>query len=214
MKTTHMIGAAVLIGSALIAGATAVVNDQGGTSNVPAEIPAEPQREPVSVVYAQRFEVAEPYRHMWRSDRPQVSTGWLLVLSASPDLITPRQVREPVLYVGSQTADRVNSGDQSGKLVVLVPGDFLLEDARIFFGQPALPEETGMLQIDVAVERAIAAGVVPPSADHLATVTDANAFRAPTEYELRLRAIELVEKYSPQERDLITGWRAPRVDRR
>ncbi len=208
MKTTHFFASTVLLGSALITGAT----DLPGQDKLPPRIPAEPHDQPVRVIRAQRFEVARPFAHVWRVDRPMVKSGWLLVLSVPPELVHPRQAHEPVLYVGAQTANRVNPHPyESGKMVVIVPGDFLLEDSPIFFGAPALPEEVGPSHIDKEVARARDAGVRPPSVDNLATVVVAEVLRVATEYDLRQRAIDLVEKYSPQEKDLIAGERVPLV---
>ena len=50
-------------------------------------------------------------------------------------------------------------------------------------------------------------------APDVATIAKATAPRREfaNDYELRLRAIELVEKFSPQEQDLIRGARVPLV---
>ena len=108
-------------------------------------------------------------------------------------------------------AKRVGRYFTENQLVVLVPGDFPLDEARVFFGSPELPERVRRPQIDLEVARARDAGVTPPSRDHVTAVVDAATFHAATEYELRQRAVDLVERYSPQERDLISGWRVPRV---
>jgi hypothetical protein len=213
MKTMHWIGATALLGSVVIAGVTALMNSQGQQRDgqLPPAIPAEPHKQPVGVVYAQRFEVREPFTHYYRADKPQVKSGWLLVLSASPDLLYRRETYEPVLYVGAQTAERVNTGYESGRLVAIVPGDFLLEDAPIFFGSPSLPEATGGMDIDRELKLARDAGVRPPTADHLATVVKADVLRVQGSYELRMKAVDLVAQFSPQEKDFIAGERVPRV---
>jgi hypothetical protein len=138
-----------------------------------------------------------------------VTDGWLLVLSTDPSLLKPRQVKEPVLYVGAQTAERVNAG-LSGKIVVLVPGDFALGAAPIFLGDAALPEELRQVDIDAQLAAAVAAGAIATPADTITKVTAA-ARTFETDFELRQRAIDLVEIHSPQEKDLIAGWRLPRV---
>ena len=45
-----------------------------------------------------------------------------------------------MLFVGTQTARRVNPHPVSGHVVAIVPGDFALEEAPIYFGTPQLPE--------------------------------------------------------------------------
>ena len=57
MKTMHWIGATALLGSVVIAGATALISSQGQQRDdqQPPAIPAEPHKQPVGVLYAQRF---------------------------------------------------------------------------------------------------------------------------------------------------------------
>lgn len=163
------------------------------------------------LVQAERFAVQQPFAHLWRADAQQVRSGWLLVLDG--DIAPVRQNLEPVLYVGNQTAERINAAPDGGKLVVLVPGDFRLEDAPIFYGAPALPEELRQQDIDAARDAAVRGGAVAPTQAAVAAATAAGGEHAPypTDFELRLRAIDLVERWSPTERDLIAGWRVPRV---
>ena len=164
----------------------------------------------LEVVHAERWSTAQPFQHEWRADRPWVASGWLLVLSGDPAKMVVRQTKEPVLYVGAQTAERINSGQGSGKLVVIVPGDFWLEDAPVFYGGEALPEELRQPAIDRELAAARAAGAVTISAERAAAVT-AEAREFANDYQLRLRAIDLVERFSPTEKDLIAGWRVPLV---
>ena len=173
-------------------------------------VPAVPQLE---LVHAEGFRTEQPFRHVWRQDQPLVDHGWLLVLAGDPAAMVPRQTKEPVLFVGAQTADRVNTGQDSGRLVVIVPGDFRLEDAPIFYGARNLPEELRQPHIDAELAAALAAGASAPSADAIAAATadGGTVRRFATDFELRLRAIELVEQHSPTEKDLIAGWRVPRV---
>src|SRR5262245_13243163 len=168
-----------------------------------------PPRVQLELVQAERFQVDKPFQHLWRADKPLVNSGWLLVLSGDPALFVPRQTKEPVLYVGAQTAQRVNFPEQSGKLVVIVPGDFFLEDAPIFFGAEALPEELRQFQIDAELEAARAAGARPPTADAIEKAMKTEGQTFASDYELRMRAIQLVEQHSPQEQALINGARVP-----
>lgn len=182
----------------------------------PAQAPAAQAAQPARVVpqlelvHAETFSVAQPYTHYYRADTPLVRMGWLLVLSGDPALLQVRQVKMPVLYVGAQTAERVNTGQESGKIVVLVPGDFRLQDAPIFLGSAALPEELRQDQIDRELALARADGAVAPAAATIAKVThEGRAFA--NDWELRQRAIDLVEQFSPIEKELIAGWRVPLV---
>lgn len=188
-----------------------------GTTAPATATPSSAARAPVAavqqlgLVHAETFQVAQPFRHVWRSDQPLVDRGWLLVLSGDPALLEPRQSKEPVLYVGAQTATRVNTARDSGRLVVIVPGDFRLQDAPIFFGSVALPEEVGPHQIAAELANAVAAGAKAPTAAEIAAAGKAPGQTFPTDYELWQRAIDLVEQFSPTEQTLIEGWRAPRV---
>ncbi|MFH0944609.1 MAG: hypothetical protein V2A76_05370 [Planctomycetota bacterium] len=176
----------------------------------PPPIPSDPELSKVVLVSARRFALDTPYQHAWRAERPQVRSGYLLVLEVDRDLVFPRQTEEPVLYVGNQIAERVNRGDESGRLVVLVPGDLPLASAPIFFGPPGLPEELGAAEIERALQDAAERGVKPPGAARVEEVTGAE-IRVASYGDLRRVAADLVEQYSPQEEDLVRGLRAPRI---
>jgi hypothetical protein len=178
-------------------------------AKTPASQPA-PVVHQLELVHAETFQVEQPYPHYYRADTPLVRSGWLLVLAGDPALLQVRQTRMPVLYVGAQTAERVNTGQESGKIVVLVPGDFRLQDAPIFFGSPALPEDLRQNQIDAELANARAEGAVPPTAAAIAKALGQGRTYA-NDWELRQRAIDLVEQYSPVEKELIAGCRVPLV---
>ncbi|MEM7204716.1 MAG: hypothetical protein AAF628_30950 [Planctomycetota bacterium] len=199
-----------LTASAAIAGGAALANQQQN-DGVPPAIPSDPYSMPVEVVHAQRFDLDTPAVHQWRADKHQFESGWLLVLKVPSDLVYPRQVREPVLYVGAQTAQRINPGaHESGHLVAIVPGNFLLTDTPIFFGKPGLPEEIDGGQMQREVKRAMDKGVKPITGDKLGPMV-AEAIRVRGDYELRQKAVDLVEKFSPQEQEFIRGERVPLV---
>ena len=94
---------------------------------------------------------------------------------------------------------------------MIVPGDFLLTDTPIFFGDPALPEELGQREIDLALAKAVAAGVKPPTMAEVAAAIHPAALRAADHYQLRQKAVDLVAKHSPQETDFIRGERLPLI---
>ncbi len=200
-------GALLVVATAVVV--TVAMSRPSEAARVPTAAPLQPVVQ-LELMHAEPFHTEQPFRHLWRADQPLVDRGWLLVLSGDPAQMVVHQTKDPVLYVGAQTADRVNTGEGSGKLVVIVPGDFWLEDAPIFFGAPALPEELRQPWIDHELATARAAGAVAPTAELAAQVaTEARTFR--TDFELRRRAIDLVEQYSPGEKDLIAGWRVPLV---
>lgn len=182
-----------------------------GTAPTPAApaAPAPVRPAPLELLHAETFRLDQGYFHRYRSDTPAVDRGWLLVIAGDAAALATRQMKMPVLYVGAQTAERINQAP-TGKLVVLVPGDFRLQDAPIFLGSPALPEELRQDQIDAELAAARAAGVEPPAAALVSKVTQPGRTYA-DDWELRQRAIDLVEQFSPGEVELIRGWRVPRV---
>jgi hypothetical protein len=156
------------------------------------------------VVYARSFELAEGFRHDWRRERPLVDRGVLLVLAVEPALVYPRQTAEPVLYVGDQTAMRLNVGYRSGHIVVLVPGARSPDDAAmIWFGKPRLPERVD--KETIATERTLAAnhGIAQRSAEEMRAAfgRGEQTLRAASVNEVFAAAAGLVEQYSPDEQD-------------
>ncbi len=164
------------------------------------------------------FEVKEPYEHNMRKDRMMVTRGHVLVLRAEKALLVPRQVAEPVLLVGGQTAERINRGVESGVMVVLVPewsergadgvehaGDPLA--SRVFFASPQLPERVDAEWIAKETQKAAAAGIVeiPRGANALrlaplAAFVDRDA--------LGRFVADLVEQHAPSEIEVIESLRA------
>jgi hypothetical protein len=207
-QTTLFVTAVVLIAAA---GTTAIalgVNDRDGLP----ELPANPFAEQVELVEAHPFQLSTPATHTFRAEQPSYTSGLVLVLRTRPDLLVPRQTYEPVLYVGNETAERVNIGAESGHLVVIVPGaDFeSLEDSPIFFGTPELPERVtrDVANAELATARAVGA---QPAAN--VSLAERDALVLTDAYELQLFASTLIETYSPSEFDLITGLRAPLLRR-
>jgi hypothetical protein len=113
--------------------------------------------------------------------------------------------------VGAQTANRVNSSVNSGHVVAIVPGDFLLTDVPISSGEPGIPKVLGQRQIDFALTRAVAADVKPPTMAQVAAALNPDPIRAADHYQLRQKAVDLVEKHSLQETDFIRGERVPLI---
>jgi hypothetical protein len=189
-----------------------------GTDEVPAA-PADTMASEVDVVYAQPFVLDQPATHWWRAEQPSFSSGMLLVIAVEDRaLVVPRQVYEPVLYVGAQTAEKINTGEHSGHLVIVVPAplaadgsvDLDLGTTPIFFGEPALPEQITASIAQSELDRAVARGLGGASASEIAGAMQ-EMVALPDHGELHAYASNLVEAYSPQEVDLIAGLRAPRI---
>jgi len=156
------------------------------------------------LVYARPFSLEEGHSFDWRKERPVVRSGLLLVLKVNRDLVYPRQVAEPVLYVGDQTAERVNVGYRSGFVVAIVPGDVNLAEAPIWFGTPELPERVDESRI--RSERVLAESVrirpFGPEKVNGALARGGNRLEVRDRAELLRYVAPLIIKYSPAEKAL------------
>lgn len=213
MKLPLLLGAAAIATVALYS--TKSQATQSGELNEPPTIPANPAVAlPIELVHAQPFTLATPERHTWRAEAPAFDSGLVLVLEAQAEYLAPRQVAEPVLFVGDQTAQRLNTGYPSGQLVVLVP-DLTLADlatSPIYFGQPALPEQVDAAVIARELEVAQRAGLNGPGQARVSQVTDANVIDALDFEDLSFQTSFLIEEFAPAERDLIDGLRVTRYE--
>ena len=98
-------------------------------------------------------------------------------LEVDGEFTKPTNLAEPVLYVGQQTAERVNHGWKCGREVAIVPADAGsdgfpaqgLAGARVWFGMPALPEQIDAGALEQAC--AAAAGELPFSEAELAAAS-------------------------------------------
>ncbi len=169
------------------------------------------------ILFAQAFRLDKPYTHAWRKEQPQVSAGYVLVLAVDPEFVRPQQVAEPVLYVGDQTAERINAGDVSGRLVVLVPsssnsrGEVALDlnKALIWFGAPELPERVDAAHLNAEINAAVQKGMKPLAEQKVraALRRGGSVLRLANREALERRVATLLEEYSPNETDLIRGLR-------
>ena len=161
------------------------------------------------LLYARPFTLKQGYEFEWRAERPVVKAGWLLVLDVAQALVFPRQTAEPVLYVGNTTAERVNLGHESGRIIVIVPSDLDdsgevaldLRKAMMWFGAPGLPEQVDAARVDAEQKSATAARIAPFSADVIiaARAKDNDTLNADDRQSLRHAAAELIRAHSPQE---------------
>ncbi len=158
------------------------------------------------------FFIEQPGTHGWRADKPSYSSGYLLVIRVDPALVVSRQTPEPILYVGDQTARRVNEGFQSGFVVVIAPAALedegaALEPVPIWFGEPGLPERVTPELIVKERERAERAAIYTLSAEAWAEAGARGGppLRLESASDLIREAAMLVQEYSPYEKDLISG---------
>lgn len=164
------------------------------------------------VVYARPFTLNDGFRYDWCNEPFQVSKGTILVLKVNPNLVIPRQIGEPVLYVGNQTAMRLNQGDKSGYVVAVVPGDVDLTKDPVWFGTPELPERVNAARVQAERQQAEKAGIKPLSAEQAKAATAAGGSRINSQDMsalLRDTIGGLIEQYSPQEKELAETWRLP-----
>ncbi|MHC4846606.1 MAG: hypothetical protein ACYTCU_10660 [Planctomycetota bacterium] len=208
----------VLVLALLVAG-VAYSTTRGADDNALPGVPADTLATEVALVHAQPFVLDRPFTHAWSAEQATYQAGMLLVIEVEDRSLTvPRQVYEPVLYVGSQTAERINTGEHSGHLVVIVPADLAadgsvdldLADTPIFFGEPALPEQVTAEIARSELDRALARGLGGAGATEIAAATQ-DMVRLPDHGDLHYFASSLIEAYSPQEVDLIAGLRVPRI---
>ena len=160
----------------------------------------------VKVISMQGVVLAESYATDFRSEHPQVSGGWIIVIEADKAVLAPRALAEPlVLASGAKWIDSVewfNHGFASGHRVCFVPSPVgekgaLARDTegmRIWFGTPRLPES-----VDAAVleqERALAdAAKIQPTPP----VTTAATVQLANRDALIASARELIAQYAPDE---------------
>lgn len=210
MNALHRIGLGLLA-------AVAVGVASAGAEDAP---PVPPTPAPIlDVVSIRPFTLDESTVHVWRAERPEYTSGYLLVLKVDPAYVLPRQVAEPVLYVGRQTAERVNHGFESGHVVAIVPA--VLDDPKhpqyldlaktpIWFGTPELPERVDARAIDRELRSARAADIRPRPQPRLETARERGgvALSARTKDDVIAAAADLVTRYAPDERALIDRLRA------
>lgn len=163
----------------------------------------------IDVVYVQPFSLAKGYTHSWREEKPFVKAGTLVVFKVNPGLVYPRNAAEPVLYVGNQTAERLNFGNDSGYVVAIVPGEVDVSKSRAWFGRPELPERVDEKIIMMETELADRQKIQPLNADAVQKVTQKHLDAPDLATLLRDHAAELVLKYSPGEKALAEAWRLP-----
>ncbi len=132
-------------------------------AGTPPETPAPVDK----VIYAQPFTLQQGFAYPTRKEKPQVKSGYLLIVDADPELVLKRGRGSRILYVGKQTGWRVNVGYPSGRAFVLVPAelneqgevDLDLTKTRIWFGTHRFEGHADKPRIDLEHEMAVAAGI-------------------------------------------------------
>jgi len=184
--------------------------------------PAPPERTKavLDLVSAQRFSLAQPYESAWRAERPQVRSGWLVVIAADPADCVPRNELESVLQWGAQTLERINSGTDSGRIVAVLADDALAGEAQLdlgaqpcFHGPAGLPERMDAAELATRLALAREDGLEPFAARTVgaALARGGAALEFRDRDELQLFAAQLILAHSPTEGDLARGMLVPRL---
>jgi hypothetical protein len=165
-----------------------------------------------SLLYARPFVLDHSYTHYYRAEQPEVRAGMILVLAVDPELARPRETWNKVLYAGAETAERINHGIDSGRIVVIVPAEL---DARgepkldlattpIFFGGLELPENVSREMAVHQLADARTRGVLAPDADEIrrARAEGGATLHLPDRVALDKQVIaDLILRYSPGKTD-------------
>jgi hypothetical protein len=176
---------------------------EGGTAIPPTPVAVR------NILYARPFAVERPFL-TWSRDRAKASAGVLVVLEVDPAYVDPRDaVVNPVLYAGNVAVIRLNRGNESGRVIGIIPGDIDLASALIWFGSPELPERITADMVQAERSRAEKAGVRPFGAERIAGVRRAPVRTTDVAALLRDIAADLVDEFSPQEKALADTWRLP-----
>ncbi len=165
----------------------------------------------LKLIYAQKFEVEEPFVHDWQSEPARFHKGVLVVLEADQNYIHPRNSLEPVLYAGTTTVQKLNRAHLSGRVIGIIPGDVFLEDLPIWFGEPALPEQLTADDIEKQFNAARDAGITALPKAAIVAVTDEFVRSENLSAYLREHGADVVLRYAPQEESLAKSWRLPIV---
>ncbi len=160
------------------------------------------------VLYLRTFSLEKGYAFEWRKERPVITEGTILVLQVKLELVRRTQCAEPVLYVGDQTAERVNAGHESGRLIVIVPGRVDLKTTPIWFGTPYLPEQVDAAMIQKERELAEKAGIRPvtdPTKIKSAMERGGEKLSVADRDQLRRELASVVRAFAPDEKHLADG---------
>lgn len=215
MRRSGWIG--LLLALALVAGVW-VVRPRAAATAGPA--PSSGSGSVREIVSAVPFTLREGYVHTWRKEAPLVRAGFLCVFAVDPALVEPRETAEPILYVGDQTAERVNHGALSGRVVAIVPcevdgdGAPKLDFARtpVWFGDADLPERIDASAIHAARSAAPRSALVRFSKERVDAALARGGARLDLEdrVDLEERAALLILEHSPAEFELADGLLLPK----
>ena len=179
---------------------------------------------PVRLVHAQPYRVVEPYKYGWmhQDDAPMVEGGWLIAVASDPRIADVKQTHDELLFVGNMPVERVNVGGVSGMVIGFVPspldatGEPTLDlaTAPIYWARPEiLPESLTASDAQAVLTQALADGVVPQTEHAIsqARQTGGETVDVGGLGDLYEFSATLLERYAPEEVDLISGLRAEKL---
>ena len=214
-KSAAILGACLMVGAVAVGG---LGGPEDPTVAPTAATPDQGQRGVWDLLVAIPFRVDQPFTHWWRAERPQVRAGHLLVLAVDPIVVRPRQTAEPILFVGDQTAERVNAGFEGGALIVVVPAPAgqdgwpmqELAGLPMWFGEPGLPEQVDAADIHEA--RRLVPDLIGFSAARVQQALTAGGGGLPCQdqAELYLHAADWIERYAPADQHIVERLRLTR----
>lgn len=163
----------------------------------------------VGIMHIQPFHLEQSFKYDWRRDTPDVRSGLLVVFKVDPDLVTPRNALEPVLYAGNQTVQRLNHGHKSGFVIGIIPVQIDLSQEPIWFGTPDLPERIDAQTIAKERTKAERFGISALASFDIQSRTQDPVVAPDLTTLLREQAADLLLEFSPQEKMLADSWRLP-----
>lgn len=179
---------------------------------------------PVRLVYAQPYRVVEPYQFAWmnKADAPMVTSGWIVAVATDPQIAEVRNTHDELLFVGDVPVERVNVASESGVVVGFVPspldaqGEPALDlaTAPIYWAKPEiLPEELRTADVLAVLSGAVKQGAAPQTASAVeeARAQGGEVVDVDTLGELYRYSATLIQRYSPEETDLISGLTAEKL---
>ena len=163
----------------------------------------------IDIMRIQPFRLEQSFKYDWRRDHPDVRSGLLVVFKVDPDLVTPRNALEPVLYAGNQTVQRLNHGHESGFVIGIIPEQIDLSKEPVWFGTPALPERIDAKTIARERAKAERSGILALTSTDIQSRTQDPVVASDLTTLLREQAANLLLEFSPQEKRLADSWRLP-----
>jgi hypothetical protein len=169
---------------------------------------------PVHLLFAQPFHLDQAYRYAWLQDGPMVSEGWLIAVSTDAQVAAVTDTHDELLFAGAMPIERINEASESGVVIGIVPSAVDLSSTPIFWAKPEiLPEALTSEDAEATLAAATSAGVVAQAKGVVqrAQQDGGGPVYVATQGMLYRYAADVIERYSPQESDLISGLRAPLV---